>query len=579
VPYVIGENYQLEITAQGNTLEVYIDSFLIFSVTDGSLTSGTIALYCWGNEGSYFDDILVEDLSGGNNQAPVILSVTVTPSTIYDDEACDLEVVANDPDSGPSPLSYHWIVQPGEGILDDPYIPNPVYTPPDVSSTQTFTLTVQVSDGEDTVPSNVNVTVTDVSGSDVITVVKAEYKVSEGELRVEAVSSQPEAELTVEGYGVMTWNSEKNQYEYREKAVTDPSGSVTITSSLGGSVTASVTYIGSGDPDVITIKKAEYKVSEGELLVEAFSSGQPAAELTVEGYGVMTWNSEKNQYEYREKAVADPGGPVTITSSLGGSVTASVTYIDVGNADVITVKKAEYKVSEGELRVEAFSSSQPDAELTVEGYGVMTWNSEKNKYEYREKAVTDPGGSVTITSSLGGSVTASIAYKDVSGANGIAIKKSEYKVDKGELLIEAVSSNQPAAELTVEGHGVMTWNSGKDKYEYRKKAVADPGNSVTITSSLGGSVTTSVAYRYEYVTDMITIKEAEYKAEKGELLVEAMCRNQPTAVLTVEGYGTMTFNSKKYKYEFREKGVAEPGGSVTVTSSLGGSVTVQITFD
>jgi hypothetical protein len=57
VPYVTGQNYQVKIAAQSSTLGVSIDGSPIFSVNDSSLSSGTIALYCWGNMGSYFDDI------------------------------------------------------------------------------------------------------------------------------------------------------------------------------------------------------------------------------------------------------------------------------------------------------------------------------------------------------------------------------------------------------------------------------------------------------------------------------------------------------------------------------------------
>ena len=60
VPYVIGQIYQLLIVAQGTILEVFIDGTPIFSVTDNSISSGSIALYTWGNVGSWFDDILVE---------------------------------------------------------------------------------------------------------------------------------------------------------------------------------------------------------------------------------------------------------------------------------------------------------------------------------------------------------------------------------------------------------------------------------------------------------------------------------------------------------------------------------------
>ncbi|MDY6837608.1 MAG: hypothetical protein SWH78_06515 [Thermodesulfobacteriota bacterium] len=63
--YVPGQSYDVEIVTEGTCLEVLIDGSLIFSVTDESFPSGTIALYSWYNRGSVFDDVLVEDLSTG----------------------------------------------------------------------------------------------------------------------------------------------------------------------------------------------------------------------------------------------------------------------------------------------------------------------------------------------------------------------------------------------------------------------------------------------------------------------------------------------------------------------------------
>jgi hypothetical protein len=62
VPYVMGKNYQVKISVQGNSLQVSIDGSHVLSATDSTFSSGTIALYCWGNRGSYFDDILVESI-------------------------------------------------------------------------------------------------------------------------------------------------------------------------------------------------------------------------------------------------------------------------------------------------------------------------------------------------------------------------------------------------------------------------------------------------------------------------------------------------------------------------------------
>lgn len=65
VPPVIGQTYQVQIVARGESLDVAIDGTPIFSVTDSSFAAGSIALYSWWNAGSAFDDLLVENLATG----------------------------------------------------------------------------------------------------------------------------------------------------------------------------------------------------------------------------------------------------------------------------------------------------------------------------------------------------------------------------------------------------------------------------------------------------------------------------------------------------------------------------------
>ncbi|MHC4214416.1 MAG: family 16 glycoside hydrolase [Planctomycetota bacterium] len=137
VPYVTGQNYQVQITATGSNITVAIDGTTIFSVTDNSLLSGTIALYCWANAGSIFDNITVEDLSI-SNKPPAISSIWAWPATIMDNQTSQLNVTADDPDSSPAPLTYNWIIPAGAGSLSSTSISNPVYTPPDVLQTPMF---------------------------------------------------------------------------------------------------------------------------------------------------------------------------------------------------------------------------------------------------------------------------------------------------------------------------------------------------------------------------------------------------------------------------------------------------------
>ncbi len=96
---------------------------------------------------------------GAGNTWPVINSVTATPASILDTQTSQLMVNATDAD-GPSPLSYSWDVPLGGGSFDDPTIANPVYTPPYIVGTQTYTLTVTVSDGLHADIGTVDITVT-----------------------------------------------------------------------------------------------------------------------------------------------------------------------------------------------------------------------------------------------------------------------------------------------------------------------------------------------------------------------------------------------------------------------------------
>ena len=63
--YSQGRSYVLQISARGSSLTVAVDGNRIFSVTDTSITRGTIGLYSYRNSGSYFDNVHVQDLQTG----------------------------------------------------------------------------------------------------------------------------------------------------------------------------------------------------------------------------------------------------------------------------------------------------------------------------------------------------------------------------------------------------------------------------------------------------------------------------------------------------------------------------------
>ncbi|MFH1586318.1 MAG: family 16 glycoside hydrolase [Candidatus Diapherotrites archaeon] len=61
--YASGQWYDLDITANGSSIVVSLNGGQIFNETDSDLSAGTIALYVWGVEGAYFDDVVVSSSS------------------------------------------------------------------------------------------------------------------------------------------------------------------------------------------------------------------------------------------------------------------------------------------------------------------------------------------------------------------------------------------------------------------------------------------------------------------------------------------------------------------------------------
>jgi parallel beta-helix repeat protein len=106
------------------TVEV-IDSF-------GGLDTGTV-------------DVTVRPAPTPANTPPEIASgPTATPNPLFSDETAELTVTATDADD--DPLGYGWSVPPGGGNISGSG-PTVTYFPPAVTESQTFTISVEVSDG------------------------------------------------------------------------------------------------------------------------------------------------------------------------------------------------------------------------------------------------------------------------------------------------------------------------------------------------------------------------------------------------------------------------------------------------
>ena len=119
----------------------------------------------------------------------------------------------------------------------------------------------------------------------------------------------------------------------------------------------------------------------------------------------VTGLASSTAYDFRVCAFDDSSQPMCETTD------SPVTTLEDGvQQEVVTINLAQYKIKAKQLVVEATSSLQPQAVLTLENYGEMTYSAADGLYIYQAK-VGDPGSTVTVTSDLGSSATASVIQK------------------------------------------------------------------------------------------------------------------------------------------------------------------------
>ena len=77
--------------------------------------------------------------------------------------------------------------------------------------------------------------------------------------------------------------------------------------------------------------------------------------------------------------------------------------------------------------------------------------------------------------------------------------------------------------------------------------------------------------------DIVTVIKAEYSFSRSELKVEATSSKGGEVTLTVVGYGDMTYYAAQDMHKYSDKPVANPGGTITITSTGGGEDTTKVT--
>jgi hypothetical protein len=140
------------------------------------------------------------------------------------------------------------------------------------------------------------------------------------------------------------------------------------------------------------------------------SQALSAALVTGSANGKVTLNAN-GSFTYTPVSGYTGTDSFTYTASDGTLVSAPATVsIAVGPApatDTVTIVSATYNARKKQLSVTAKSSLQPNATLTVVGYGTMTYKTKTATYVFTATVASKPA-SVTVSSNRGGSATANV---------------------------------------------------------------------------------------------------------------------------------------------------------------------------
>jgi len=143
-----GNGYKITLTATSVEHRTTFSGSATFNVSAGK--TARVAVHLLGDSQSGNGSVSV---NGSLNVGPVIDELTATPLTAFVGNQITLKAVANDPDDGPSPVSYFWSAT--GGTIDHP---NGSSTKITSSIPGTFTITLAVSDGDLTSTATATVT-------------------------------------------------------------------------------------------------------------------------------------------------------------------------------------------------------------------------------------------------------------------------------------------------------------------------------------------------------------------------------------------------------------------------------------
>jgi len=91
VNYTQNQSHTLLFSVDNGALNVKLDGNTILSATDNDLTSGTVAMYCWANNGAFFDNVEVNGIGQGSEPVTGVAINNCPGSPILEGNTVDLD--------------------------------------------------------------------------------------------------------------------------------------------------------------------------------------------------------------------------------------------------------------------------------------------------------------------------------------------------------------------------------------------------------------------------------------------------------------------------------------------------------
>jgi hypothetical protein len=418
----------------------------VMSPVDGNprLWTGT-----WDASGLAAGDhtITVEAVGTATRSHTITVAVTAGSTTndppVADDQTVEVQksvataitLTASDPDG--DPLTYTVVSDPLHGLLTGT-APNLTYTP-DTDYVGVDSFTFKANDGKidsDTATVTINVFNTaPVAANDA-------YETEQGEtlavpapgvlandtdldndpLTAVLVAYNGNGSLAINANGSFTYTPNtgfygEDSFTYKAHDGNADSNVATVTIIVNPSGSTNQPPVANDDSytmeqdTTLTVPAAGVLANDtdpdGDSLTAVLVSGPTNGNLTLAPDGSFTYTPNTGFH-----------GPDTFTyeasdgilSSSTATVTITVNQASSGSDEVVIIF-AEYRSKPKQLKVEATSTRQPEAVLTLDGYGPMTYDASAKKYVFSQRVNTAPGSTVTVISSLGGSDTRTVTVK------------------------------------------------------------------------------------------------------------------------------------------------------------------------